>query len=396
MILENPAPSREKRVRAAAETPLYSQGTSHPSCPPNMSLPEGQDARQHKVLFLSWNIGGKPVADALKSIAISSPEASSEGVISLQELPRISPGWHTTKQEDGRLLVQYRDEDLQWRGNGIAFCPEHYTCLRRKASHLGVWLRLKHKATSSEFWASSFRLSTGVADDVTAQEMQDFLQLRPHQPSQAVLLGDFNTRLTWSAGAGRVGQVRPSNGRADYVVSEVESKQFQFCPPVPAQWMTPTSRPRRAGANGRQIDGAATRGLPRTELRIEEKSYMHIGGDHDRVYITVPFSRNPGAVEADQSTQPRMVTRNPQTQSVISQQTLEHLAKTHTRPYPGRRYRDPNHVKSMYRRAKVSGDEQLWKRGPQSPPLSPRPVACREGGPSGTRELEGLQGAQAI
>ena len=326
----------EKQV-VASQGPLYRPGASHPSRALDTGPPEGVAPKSHSISLLTWNIGGKPVDDALKAIDFSSPSASNDSIIALQELPRTSPGWHTTKQEGGRLLVQYRDDDLQWRGNGIAFSPDHYVCLRRKANSIGVWVRLRHKASATEFWASSLRLSTGVSDDVTAQEIQEFLQLRPHQPERAVLLGDLNTRLTWSSGTGQLGQVRPSNGRADYLVSEVESRQFQLCPPKPAQWGTPTSRPRRAGAKGRQIDGITVRSFPLAEVHIEEKSFTQIGGDHDRAFATVALPRSEGVHDTERPTRPRMVTRNPDTQTIVNQHTLEHLAKTHTRPYPGMR-----------------------------------------------------------
>ena len=357
----------EKRGTAPAENMLYREGQGHPSPAPIHTLkdtsgpPEGSSQNHTLISFFSWNIGGKPISDALKAVDVAQPHKARDGIMALQELPRVAPGWHTTKEEGGRLLVQYRDDLRQWRGNGIAFNPEKFVSLRRKASPVGVWLRLRHRDTGAEFWVSSARLSTGVPDSTTAEEIQVFLKLRPKVPSQAVLLSDFNTRLTWSAGAGRIAQPSPSCGRADYLVSEIETQHFLMCGPPVQQWDTPTSRPRRAGARGKQIDGAAVRSLPRAETHIEEKSFRQIGGDHDRIHLTIAMARGGGGPPPDQSTRPRIVSREPKPQPYLDQQIMEKLARTHTRPLPGNRYRDPEHVKKLYQKAKKTGCEQDWK-----------------------------------
>ena len=367
-----PAPPCEKQGGATG-TPkktkpeVYSREPGHPCHPPVPSAlvpnPEGPARNSHQVTLFSWNIGGKPIDDALKAIDHSLPSRSvRSSIISFQELPRVSPGWQTTRQAGDRLLVQYRDDDLQWRGNGVLFNPEVYTCLRRKANPIGVWVRLKHKETGSELWVSSARLSTGVTDDVTADEMQTFLKLRPAVPAQSVLLADFNTKLSWSGGAGKVGQLRSTCGRTDNVLSEVETHGFQFCAPKPEQWETPTSRPRRAGAKGRQIDGMAVRSLPKSDISIDEKSYMEIGGDHDRIRATVGVAEHLSKGRAQQPTRPRIVTRDPGTHHHFDQAVMEELALTHTRPKPGQRYRDPDSVKALYKQAKREGTEVSWKR----------------------------------
>ena len=314
--------------------------------------------QNHAVELLSWNIGGKPVQDALHAVKVA--HSLSNTVVCFQELPRTRAGWQTTKVEEHYTLVQYRDDIRQWRGNGILFDPGHFTCLRRKANHIGVWLRLKHVETQVEMWVGSSRFSTGVTDDVTAEEVQEFLALRPPNPQLVILLADFNTRLAWSRGGGDRGQLRPTTGRADNLLAELESKGLQLCPPTQSQWETPTSRPRRAGARGRQIDGAAIHGAPLPHTTIEEKSYTHIGGDHDRLYLKLELAPK-GRVLTTVATGPRILTGSLPSLPEIDQEELMKLARSHTRPKPGARYKDPAEVKQRYLEAKRLGGEARWK-----------------------------------
>ena len=101
--------------------------------------PEGAKAEEGRALFLSWNIGGKPVETAVAATVHSTDQSCDKAIFAFQELPRVAAGWHTT-HHDQRTLVQFRGED-QWRGNGIMFPARDFACLRRKANDIGVWLR---------------------------------------------------------------------------------------------------------------------------------------------------------------------------------------------------------------------------------------------------------------
>ncbi|CAE7390465.1 unnamed protein product [Symbiodinium sp. CCMP2592] len=362
--LQGPESTCEKRDLLGAPPPLNHDSGGHPSpggCVTDLS-PETDDRPGSQVTFFSWIIGGKPVIDALTSIENSTRvQPLQECVIALQELPRASPGWKTTTEHGGKVLLQYRDDDLQWRGNGILFDPTVFQCLRRKACKLGIWAKLRHRKSSTDLWVASARLSTGVTDDITAQEIQEFLKLRPPLPNRAVLLADFNTQLKWASAGGSVGKPQPTTGRADYLTSELETRGYQLCPPKPPQWDVPTSRPRRRGARGRQIDGVAVATFPVTEILIESKSYEQIGGDHDRLHFSLLLSTKGEPVGQDTCTRPRQVCGEPGPQSSFTQATLEDLARRFTRPSPGKRYRDPAAVKQLYRTAKRDGGEQAWK-----------------------------------
>ena len=337
------------------------RGSTHPPKAPThvQTGPEGADElRVQSLQFVSWNIGGKPVQDALTAIKVV--QSLSDTVICFQELPRTQAGWQTTKVDERYTLVQFRDDLRQWRGNGILFDSDQFVCLRRKANHVGVWVRLRHVETQAEAWVGSARLSTGVTDDVTAEEVQELLALRPPSPQLVILMADFNTRMAWSRGGGSRGCFRPTSGRADNLLAEVEGKGLQLCPPGENQWDTPTSRPRRAGARGRQIDGAAIAGAPLTCISIDEKSYAQIGGDHDRISLKLEISGRKGGPQTV-ATGPRIVTGSLPSLTEVDQDILMQLAKQHTKPKPGTRYQDPPEVKRMYREAKRQGGEAKWK-----------------------------------
>ena len=174
----------------------------------------------------------------------------------------------------------------------MCFPTSLYSCIRRKASVLGVWLRLRELEMGEEYWVGFARLSTGVSDDVRADEAQQVLKLRPPSTLPSVLLADLNTQLRWTNAAGPMGQPLPTCGRSDYLIAEMEREGYRLHAPVAAQWETPTSRPRRRNARGRQIDGVATKNTRRPEVRIQEGSYPQIGGDHERIHVTLP--RSPG------------------------------------------------------------------------------------------------------
>ena len=123
------------------------------------------------------------------------------------------------------------------------FSPSEFTCLRRRANSIGVWLRLRRISTGAQLWVGSARMSTGVPDSRTAEEAHDILSLRPPSSLPSILLADFNTHLRWTKAAGEHGQAMPTTGRADYLLAELERRRYQLHPPGEGQWDTPTSRP---------------------------------------------------------------------------------------------------------------------------------------------------------
>ena len=322
------------------------------------SCPEGAKTEEGSSLFFSWNIGGKPVESAIAATVHSTDQVIDKAIFAFQELPRVQPGWQTT-HHDRLTMVQYRGED-QWRGNGVLYPAAEYVCLRRKANDFGVWVRLRRKSSGREFWVCSARLSTGVPDAQTADEMYQVLSLRPPTSLPSIVLADYNTRLAWTGAAGAHGQPLPTTGRADYLFSELERRGYQLHGPGREQWATPTSRPRRRGARGHQIDGVCTHGTKRAQVDIEEGSYRQIGGDHERLKVALLLDSSPLPFRQGE-TRPRVVAGEIPPQPGLNQARAEQLAVEFTRPKPGQRYRDPSHVKKAFRHARVVGTEGAWK-----------------------------------
>ena len=145
------------------------------------------------------------------------------------------------------------------------------------------------------------------------------------------------------------------------MMSELGTCGLQMRAPVPDQWDTPTSRPRRAKARGHQIDGMAYKGARPETIRILEDSFRQIGGDHDRIVTCFHIREGPSQTPPRAPTRPRMVTKKPPVLDRVNQPILQKLASAHTKPKPSTRYIDPPEVKDLYRTAKRTKREQDWK-----------------------------------
>ena len=170
-----------------------SAGQAKPSC---------RQATQDTPAFIeipvaSWNIGGSSFANAVQSIARA--EDTKPQIICLQEMPRREVGWNTQTEGD-YSIVQYRHDDHQWRGNAVAFSSA-FQVIRKRGCRFGIWLRLRHLRTLNECWIGSLRLSTGVNSDVTADELSIVCRLLPPTILPTILLGDYNTKLSWTNAA---------------------------------------------------------------------------------------------------------------------------------------------------------------------------------------------------
>ena len=317
-----------------------------------------QDLPSHiRIPSVSWNIGGTSVANAVQSIRRSA--GAKIQIVCLQEMPRRECGWHTEVLED-LTLVQYRHDDDQWRGNAIGFGPQ-FQVIRKRGCRFGVWLRLRHLPTGNEVWIGSHRLSTGVNSDTTADELRVMCKLLPPTLLPVVLLGDFNTKLRWTDALDPQGDLRPTEARSEYVLSELGNVGLQMRAPTKAQWDTPTSRPRRTKVQGHQIDGCAYKNCRMSSLSIEVDSYKQIGGDHERVSCDFPLRTGESPPPLRAVTRPRFVTTKLPSLHRVDQKVLQDLAKKCTAPRPGLRYRDPPDVKDLYAKAKQTGSENDWK-----------------------------------
>ncbi|CAE7710422.1 pol [Symbiodinium sp. CCMP2592] len=284
----------------------------------------------------SWNIGGTSIEDAIKSTRLDAK--GKVDLFCIQEMPRRTVGWQSDVISD-LTVVQYRHDDTQWRGNAIAFSSD-FQVIRRRGGKYGIWLRLRHLPSSNEVWIGSHRLSTGVTSDVTADELQSLCALLPPTLLPVILMGDWNTHLKWSRVSGSRADLRPTEARSEYVLSQLGTCGMTMQAPTEDQWDVPTSRPRRARAKGRQIDG----------------------GDHERISTSFRLRLGDRPPPAKTLTRPRVVVKQPPTTQHMNQEILHQLAIDCTRPRKGERYKDPPHVKSLYAIAKHHGTEADWKR----------------------------------
>ena len=294
--------------------------------------------------------------------AVQSMRRSAENKAQLacfQEMPRRECGWHTEVHTD-LTIIQYRHDDEQWRGNAIGYGP-FFQVLRKRGCRYGIWLRLRHLPTGNEVWAGSLRLSTGVNSDVTAEELRTMCKLLPPTLLPVLLLGDFNTKLKWTDALDPQGDLRPTEARSEYVLSELRNVGMHMRAPTKDQWTVPTSRPRRTKVQGHQIDGGACKNCRMSPITIQVDSYKQIGGDHERISCDFPLRLGDPPAPPRALTRPRFVSAKLPSLDRIDQATLQDIARKCTAPRPGLRCRDPPEVADLYRQAKRTKSEQDWK-----------------------------------
>ena len=142
----------------------------------------------------------------------------------------------------------YRGDD-QWKGLGVVFPTADFTCLRRKANDIGVWLRLR-QVIRIRLLICSARLSTGVSD-ATAEEAYQILSLR-HPTSLQCDVGRLQHMFAMDPGNRPVWAAFANHGESRLPVLRAR-----------AVW----------------IPTAGTRSV----MQIAEGSYNHIGGGHERL-----------------------------------------------------------------------------------------------------------------
>ena len=308
--------------------------------------------------FETWNVGGVPTQRVLE---IALEANSQQGLdrpefIFLQEMPRTDDGWKQSLLH-GYRVHEYRSPDM-WRGNAIAVNDATWTVTRRKGGPQVAWTRVRRKATGEQMWLGSIYLSTGVTADVTDEEMLDVVRSLPATDLPVLLAGDFNSALKWGWLEDRI-QIVPNNQKTQFVSSRLAERHIELRPPGDDQLHQPTSRPRRRGARGNQIDGVASRGQLGLEWRILVDSCRQIGTDHERGHGHIWLGR--GKEGQLSPTGPRQVVRQVPELGHLDQATLEQVARDFTRPRRSAGYKDPPEVKRAWKHAKVQRTTQAWK-----------------------------------
>ena len=172
----------------------------------------------------------------------------------------------------------------------------------------------------------------------------------------------MNTPVKWSQEEGACPLPRGPESKGDYMLGVFSAPEVKVTAPSREQWSTPTSRPRRPEAQGRQIDMVASKHCAPSAAHIHEGSHLYLGTcDHDAVSQVVHLSQRQGARSRFRAGGPRKVVATPEITGDLSQEVLESMAKRYTRPRTGQAYVDPEDVKVLFRMARAGRRAEDWK-----------------------------------
>ena len=205
-----------------------------------------------------WNLGGAPLEDLPQAFRDCTAAPLGEKIALLQECPRLDKGWRTSK-EQGLSILQHRSEQ-QWRGVGIMFHSDTWAVISKKSSGRGIWVRMKHLASSQFLWVGSLYLPPGLTQAECQSTLGEFQSLLPKGSIRAVFSGDTNAAYSWApADTGDVpfGQ----DGKGVLLLDSLFQQGFRTLAPSRAQQGVATSRPRQEGKKGNRIDLIASKGL---------------------------------------------------------------------------------------------------------------------------------------
>ena len=279
-------------------------------------------------------------------------------VFLLQEVPRREAGWQTDTA-DSWTMLNYRHAD-RWRGTGILFKSVVWKVVRRLASDRGTWFRMRHVLLGCEMWVGTAHLDPGCTQVAHRAAVEDHLGKLKPTTLPILCAADINSPLRWEHT--NDGDVQPfgKDGKTVGFLEAVSGRGLRLAPPRDHQLLTATSRPRQAGREGRQIDCICYRGASVTQLDIHVDTHRALGTDHEMISCGVQMRGQKG--RQSYCTRPRVWVKGPATIEKIDQPTLTHMAKSCTKPKPGRGYRDPEPVKAAVREARRVNTIEAWKR----------------------------------
>ena len=231
--------------------------------------------------------------------------------------------------------------------------------VNRKAAGKGVWFRVKHLVSAIELWLGTFHFTPGCNQIVYSEEVTGFLNKKPKDGLPVIVQGDANADVGWGCTEGQ--QMMAVGRECNSTLLLNSLAEHLLCPtaPLPAHRDLPTSRPRQAGRQGHHIDLFATSRVFTSEVKIYQDSCLVSGTDHELVHGRFRLRKGKGFIR--HRTGPRVWKGELRKVDFVDQSTLEELASKHTQPRPGRAYRDPEHVKGLFRQAKLSKTRQAWK-----------------------------------
>ena len=311
---------------------------------------------------VSWNLSGVDLVklpDCLRDVG----RIHGLPFLNLQELPRGTTGWQTY-HVGGWEICACQPADM-WRGIGIGFDPTRWALLRRKISGRGVWCRFRSLFSSAELWVGTFHFTQGCTQDQHSAEVAAFLSGLPATTHPVVIAGDMNAAVQWSVDKEGITPFGVT-GKTLNMLGAVQGAGYRFCQPSLQQMGTPTSRPRKSGDQGHQIDLAAYKHVTFDHLHIHVDSCYALGSDHDMVsvFFSLPTGSRPPRPQRVNTRARKVITKLPRV-TEVNQQILEDLALHFTKPSAGAKYKEPPggcwHVSACQ-----ECDRQAWKQALQA------------------------------
>ncbi|CAE7347584.1 unnamed protein product [Symbiodinium sp. CCMP2456] len=226
-----------------------------------------------------------------------------------------------------------------------------------KSTGRGVWIRLRH-VTGFQIWAGTAHFTPGCTQPQHAKEVHEHLAGLPPTSLPVLFSCDLNAEIAWGFDEDGICRALGNNGKTEDFLGQSLHRNLQPIPPRPQDFTTPTSRPRQAHREGRQIDCIlASKGVAK-RVHIHKDSYMAVGTDHELLSTEVAIhGSRQGTLH---STLPRVWISGPPRISQVTHSILVDLAKTTTKPRPGHAYKDPAQVKEAFSRARGDKLPASW------------------------------------
>ena len=309
----------------------------------------------------SWNLGGVSLDQGF--IGIHELEVRLKhklDCLSIQEMPRGDTGW-LFDEVDGWHVHSFRDLD-SWRGAAVAFRASAWCLMRKRSSDKGIWCRLRRVTDGQEIWCGSYYFTQNASQATHARDVHEFLRAQPPTTLPVLIGGVANAEIKWGGDEGMTPLPYSLEAKGDYMIGAFMEAGLQMTAPAPDQWHVPTSRPRKTGDKGRQIDGVGGKHTRKREAFIMQDSYMYAGTDHDAVVQVVEVVRPGKRGFRRPHTAPRRVVKHLWLPKTLNQPALEQLAEETTAPYPSTSYRDPPEVRRLLQLARQRKCASDWKQ----------------------------------
>ncbi|CAE7349607.1 RTase [Symbiodinium sp. CCMP2592] len=322
--------------------------------------------RDNKLRVLGWNLGGVEVQDLSQALDDAAPSQLEKGSIVLyQEAARGDAGWTVDAQKQWTLVTHRHSH--AWRGCGIMYQSSSWCLLRRVFTTRGVWFKIRAKDDSETLWVGTCHFTPGCTFAQFEEEAEDHFRGLPKNAVKVVFQGDVNTPFGWTRDGAELTPVA-REGKGGVPLKILQERGMTLVAPHPCQFGTPTSRPRQEGRAGQQIDVMARKGLHTGALHIHVDSYMKVGTDHELLQSN--FASSWSGFKPRRQTRSRVLSKPIGVLEWVDQSVLGELAVSHTKPKPSQSYRDPDSVKLLFRKARLSGTSAAWKEALKSRKLA--------------------------